>query len=301
MRSNRQSILAELIRHTARYTRSIPFILLALVLVLQPLASEPRPAQAVDDGRTGTDGTSFEDAQALFYNGSYDESAALTLDLIRAEPDSLKIYELRTSALLFQVKRLIGDPADKEKALKQCDRCAALIAAFQRDTATGVSHARAQLKTDPRDDNAQFMLGKLDLNHVWLYLGTLGRRTGWNEYWEARHSLDAVLERSPRHMRARLARSWIDYIVDTRMTWGTRWVLGGGNKKKALATMRDAANTNGDFYTSAEARFALWDVQVREKDLPAAILTAQSLAIDFPKNAELTRFIASNGAALRLK
>ena len=161
--------------------------------------------------------------------------------------------------------------------------------------------ARAQLKADPRDDNAQFMLGKLDLNHVWLHLGTLGRRTGWNEYWEARHSLDAVLERNPRHMRARLARSWIDYIVDTRMTWGTRWVLGGGNKKKALATMREAASTSGDFYTSAEARFALWDVQVREKDIPAAVVTARSLTIDFPRNAELTRFIESQGAAPRSK
>ena len=85
------------------------------------------------------------------------------------------------------------------------------------------------------------------------------------------------------------------------MPWGTRWVLGGGNKKKALTTMRDAANTSGDFYTSAEARFALWDVQVREKDLAAALLTAQSLTVDFPKNAELTRFIASNGAVLRSK
>jgi len=225
----------------------------------------------------------------------------LTLDLIRAEPDSLQNYELRTSALLFQVKRLIGEPSDKEKALKQCDRCGELIAAFQRDTTSGVSLARAQLKADPRDDNAQFMLGKLDLNHVWLQLGTLGRRTGWNEYWEARHSLDAVLERNPRHMRARLARSWIDYIVDTRMTWGTRWVLGGGNKRKALATMRDAATTNTDFYSSAEARFALWDVQVREKDIPSALVTARSLTIDFPSNAELTRFIESQGAAPRSK
>jgi len=196
---------------------------------------------------------------------------------------------------------LIGEPADKETALKQCDRCAALITAFQHDTADGLTEARAQLKADPRDDNAQFMLGKLDLNHVWLYLGTLGRRTGWNEYWEARHSLDAVIERNPRHMRARLARSWIDYIVDTRMSWGTKWILGGGNKKKALATMSDAAKTTGDFYTSAEARFALWDVQVREKNVTGALATAQSLTVDFPRNSELTRFIESQGPVPRSK
>jgi hypothetical protein len=31
-------------------------------------------------------------------------------------------------------------------------------------------------------------------------------------------------------LRARVARAWIDYIVDTRMPLGTRWLLGGGNK-----------------------------------------------------------------------
>jgi hypothetical protein len=65
--------------------------------------------------------------------------------------------------------------------------------------------------------------------------------------------------------------------------------------------MRDAANTNGDFYTSAEARFALWDVLVREKDIPAALVVAQRLTIDFPSNVELTRFIDSHGAVLRSK
>jgi len=61
-----------------------------------------------------------------------------------------------------------------------------------------------------------FFLGKLDLNYVWLQLGPLRRKTGWDEYWEARRSLDAVLKANPRHVRARVARAWIDYIVDTR-------------------------------------------------------------------------------------
>ena len=69
----------------------------------------------------------------------------------------------------------------------------------------------------------------------------LGKKTGWDEYWEARKSLDAVLKANPKHVRARVARGWIDYIVDTRMPWGTRWVLGGGNKKKGLTTLREAA------------------------------------------------------------
>ena len=295
------SILAELIRCLAGYTRIIPGILLALLLVLQPTVSFAQSAQAAQDGPVVPDRAALEEAQAFFYNGEYDRSAALTQTLLQSEPGNLSLYELRTSALLFQIKRLIGDPADKDKALKQCDRCAALIEAFQRDTASGRVQAHSQLKANPNDDNAQFMLGKLDLNHVWLYLGTLGRRTGWNEYWEARHSLDAVLERNPQHMRARLARAWIDYIVDTRMNWGTRWILGGGNKKKALATMQEAAATAGDPYVSAEARFALWDVQVREKNMAAALVTAQGLSVDYPRNAELTRFIALHAPALRSK
>ena len=216
-----------------------------------------------------------------------------------SNPEDLQLYELRSSALLFQIKRAIGDAADKDKALKQCAICADVMAAFQRINAEGLTQARAQLKANPRDDNAQFVLGKLDLNHVWLHLGTLGHRTGWSEYWEARHSLDAVLERNPRHMRARLARAWIDYIVDTRMTWATRWILGGGDKKKALAVMRDAANTEEDFYTAVEARFALWDVQVREKNFSEALVTARKLLVDFPRNPDLTKFIAKHGPAIR--
>src|SRR5437870_3347515 len=148
-RLNRAPILAELIRDSARYTRFIPFTTLVLFLALQPVSSAPLPAQASEEARPVHDGASFEDAQALFYNGFYDSSAALTLKLLASDPDSLKLYELRTSALLFQIKRLIGEPADKEKALKQCDRCAALMTAFQRDTTDGLTEARAQLRANP--------------------------------------------------------------------------------------------------------------------------------------------------------
>jgi hypothetical protein len=49
--------------------------------------------------------------------------------------------------------------------------------------------ARARLEVDPGDEQMLFFLGKVDLNYVWLQLGTLGRKTGWDEYWEARRSL----------------------------------------------------------------------------------------------------------------
>lgn len=230
-------------------------------------------------------------AQQLFYDGNYDESAAQALALETTDPDNLAVYELRTSAVLFQLKHALGDPEDKKKALKACAACPPLIAAFLADTTRGQTLARARLKANEKDDVALFFLGKIDLNYVWLQLGTLGKRTGWGEYWEARHSLDAVLKRQPTHVRARVARAWIDYIVDTKMTPGFKWILGGGSKKKALAAMGQAAGTESEFFTRAEARFGLWEMQMREKNVTAAVVTARDLARDFPANREVATFL----------
>ena len=151
--------------------------------------------------------------------------------------------------------------------------------------------ARARVAVAPEDETALFFLGKIDLNYVWLQLGTLGRKTGWDEFWEARRSLDKVLKANPRHVRAKVARAWIDYIVDTRLPRGTKWLLGGGNKKRGLTAVREAAFAGGGIFERAEAEFALWDMQVRERELPQALETARRLAIEFPDNPELRRFI----------
>jgi hypothetical protein len=246
-------------------------------------------------GRQVGEDSAFQAAQRLFYNARYDAAAAEAARLRAAHPDDLATYELRTSALLFQLRRAIGDPPDKNKALKKCVPCPALMKAFAEETAAGQAKAHARLKKDPHDETALFYLGKLDLNHVWLHLGTLGKRTGWGEYWEARRSLDAVLKRNPSHVRARVARAWIDYIVDTKVPWGVRWMLGGGDKKKALRVARQAADADADFFTRAEAVFALWEMQIREKDFAAAVVTARGLARDFPKNPEVADFLAARG------
>jgi hypothetical protein len=229
------------------------------------------------------------DARAEFYNASFEKAAALTFDLCAADdPDAC---ELRTASLLMEIKRKIGDPKDKDKAFKACATCQALLDAFLRDTARGQAAARAKLKADPSDEAAQFLLGKIDLNYVWLQLGTLGRRTGWDEYWEARRTLDAILKHNPQHVRAKVARAWIDYIVDTRMPRGMKWVLGGGNKKRAMVALREAAKADTDVYIGAEARFGLWDVLVREKNFPEAVALARELARDFPANTDLPKFL----------
>jgi len=240
----------------------------------------------------------FSDAQSLFFNARYDAAAELALDLRSSEPDDLAIWELRTSGLLFQLKAALGDQPDKNKAFKQCVTCPGLLTAFVSDTEQGVALARARVQSAPDDVTARFFLGKINLNYVWLQLGALGHWTGWDEYWEARRSMDAVLARNPAHVRARVARAWIDYIVDTRMPFATKWLLGGGNRKRALQTIQDAAKADADFFVHAEARFALWELQVRERNVPAAVAVARGLAVDFPENPELARYLSANDSAM---
>jgi hypothetical protein len=243
------------------------------------------------------------DAQHLFYDARYEAAADLTLVLRRSAGQDLANDELRTSALLFRLKALLETPGDKEGnkkgALKNCAACPGLMKAFFEDVSHGQALARATLRADPDDDVALFYLGKLDLNYVWLQLGPLRRKTGWNEYWEARRSLDAVLKKDPRHVRALVARAWIDYIVDTKMPWGTRWILGGGSRKRALVAVDDADAIESSFYAHTEAEFALWDMRVREHDVVGATEVARRLAGEFPENKEVARFLEAQQKNVR--
>ncbi len=237
-------------------------------------------------------------AQRLFYNARYEESAALAESLRASAGHDLANDEMRTTALLFVLRGLLkGQDAhngeDKAEALKACTRCPEVLKSFEADLRHGQAMARAVLKTNPADETALFYLGKLDLNYVWLQLGLLGKKTGWDEYWEARRSLDAVLKANPKHVRARVSRGWIDFIVNTRMPWGTRWVLGGGNKKKGLAAVREGAAMATDPFSHAEAEFALWDMLLRDKNLPEATEVAKRIAQAFPENGEVAVFLKS--------
>ena len=239
------------------------------------------------------------DAQRLFYNAHYEAAAAMTLARRAPDTPDLANDELRTSALLFQLRALIEDHGDKRQALKNCATCAGLLAEFFAEVHHGQDQARTALRSNPEDDEALFVLGKIDLNYVWLQLGLLGRKTGWDEYWEARRSLDTVLRHDPGYIRARLARSWIDYIVNTKMPWGTRWLLGGGDRKQALADVREAASADVDVFTHAEAQFAFWDMSVRERNLTEATEVARRLARDFPDNQEIAAFLETHQASAR--
>jgi hypothetical protein len=237
----------------------------------------------------------LSDAQRLFYNARYEAAGSLALALRVPGIEDLTNDELRSSTLLFQLKALLEPSRDTDGALQHCATCPDLVAEFLADVHRGQNAARMTLRSDPGDVAALFFLGKLDLNYVWLQLGPLHRRTGWDEYWEARRSLDAVLAHDPRHVRALVARAWIDYIVDTKMPWGSRWLLGGGDRKHALAHIREAARLEADFFSHVEAEFALWDIEMRERDVTSATGVASRLAREFPDNRELAAFLERHG------
>ncbi len=110
--------------------------------------------------------TTFADAQRLFYNARYRAAADAALALRASGPHDLANDELRTSALLFQLKALLDTPGRKDvrkaEALKACATCPALIAAFFADIKHGQALARTQLQTRPGDEAALFFLGKLN-------------------------------------------------------------------------------------------------------------------------------------------
>ena len=241
------------------------------------------------------DAPTLADAQQQFFNARYEAAADLALLLQAADPNQLAPYELRTSALHFQLRDTLGSSADKSKAFKECATCPELLKVFLADIAKGQTVARDRLRVKPEDDEALFFLGKLNLNYVWLQLETLGRRTGWSEYWEARKSLDAALKANPANVRARVSRAWIDFIVDTKMARGTRWLLGGGSKKRAFIGARAAASADSPFYVRVEAEFALWEMLVRDRQLPEATAIARKLAVDFPENRKLIAFLKTAG------
>jgi len=278
-----------------------PLACCAMVLLVAgtPALADQRTTPPLTAARAGDETSetqTFADAQQLFYNARYAEAADLALALRNSGSEDLANDELRTSALLFQLKALLEVPGSKDgnkkNALAKCTTCPALMAAFFADVRHGQVLARERLRTAPADEVALFYLGKLDLNYVWLQLGPLRRKTGWDEYWEARHSLDAVLKTNPQNVRAIVSRAWVDYIVDTRMPWGTRWILGGGSRERALTAIGGAAAIESPFYTHAEAEFALWDIQVRERDLTHATEVAERLARAFPENQEVASFLA---------
>ena len=241
------------------------------------------------------DASNMHDA---FYGARYDEAAQAALTRTVDDPGDLDAYDVRSSARLFQLKAVLDHVSNKEQALRQCRECAVWLDECAAASASGLRVARARLEADPADETAKYFVGKLNLNYLWLQLGPLGKKTGWSVYWDARRALDAVLASNPHHVRARVARAWVEYIVGTRVPRGTRWILGGGNRRRALGAMREAAKSPADGYAAIEAKFALWEMLVREEQWGEAASIAQGLIGDFPENPSLLKFLEARGHAV---
>ena len=272
----------------AKCARGAAAVAMALLLCERPDAAPPQSGTAP--------ATSLEQAQHLFFSGKYTDAIAVVAPLRTAERQGLAAYELRTSALHFQIKRLLGSAGNKDQAFKQCAPCPDLLKEFMNDITAGRALARAAVKKSPRDEFTLYLQAKLDLNEVWLNNATLGRRKGFGLYKDARRGIDAVLSINPGNVRARVAHAWIDYAVDTRVPFGFQWMLGGGDRKRALKNMREAAAMKADPFAEAEASFGLWEMLTGENMTDEALTVAQRLIRTFPDNEELRRFIASRGA-----
>lgn len=266
-------------------------VILFLVFALSLVPADTARAQAPSE--RDAPASAIDEAQLHFYSGRYPEAAAVTRRLIAENPRHLATYELHTAALHFQIRRALRDAKDKKAGLEACASCRTALAEFMETMKTGRTLALARLTANAADDDARFLLGKIDLNYVWLVLSTLERRTGWNEYQEARRSVDAVLESHPTHVRARVARAWIYYIVATKLPWGTRWMLGGGNRGRGVRMMREAAASADAIYDKAEAVFGLWEMEMREGNTAAALAAARVLLEWFPDNQDVAMFVTT--------
>src|SRR3954466_5689212 len=137
------------------YPKVGPSVVSVAALVLVVLQGGPAartsatlgpPEARAEQASSHAEPQAFRDAQRHFYNARYEETAALTLALRASAPQDLANEELRTSALLFQLKGLLEQPvdkhvnrkeADKKEALRTCVPCPGLISAFMDDIARG--------------------------------------------------------------------------------------------------------------------------------------------------------------------
>ena len=55
--------------------------------------------------------------------------------------------------------------------------------------------------------------------------------------------------------------------------------------------VREAAAMDSDPFDHAEAQFALWDMLLRDKNIPQATEVAHQIARDFPENTEVAAFL----------
>ena len=85
------------------------------------------------------DGPALADAQRAFFNARYQTAADLALALQASDAEALAPYEVRTSALHFQLRDALGRTPTKGKPSRLCVACPELLKVFLTDTEKGAS------------------------------------------------------------------------------------------------------------------------------------------------------------------
>ena len=160
----------------------------------------------------------------------------------------------------------------------------------------GRSAARTRLKQNATDEDALFFLGKINLNSGLGFILRLWTQDRLERILgSAQARLDTVLKMNPQHVRASSGARVDSTTSSTRRFRAPRDGCSAAAADSAGSTRfatREAAQADcPPPYVQAEAMFALWDMQVRERNLADAIVVARALARDFPDNRELTKFL----------
>ena len=100
--------------------RAIGALVVAVCIgaIASPQASAPAQS-APEQTALPIDRQTLTDAQRLFYNARYEAAGALALALRVPDIDDLANDELRSSALLFQVKALLERSSDKDRRAEE--------------------------------------------------------------------------------------------------------------------------------------------------------------------------------------
>ena len=137
-----------------------------------------------------------------------------------------------------------------------------------------------------------YYLAKIDLNYLWMQFSTLGHRTGWDEYWEAKRP-DRGRAHEATHPPPGTGGPGVDGLHR-----GHAGALGhtvGDGRREPGPRAQDPAQCRsraGDFYAKVEADFALWEMLAREGKRDEALPIAQGLLVKFPENEDLSKFVS---------
>ena len=100
---------------------SVVSVVVIVMVLASAVARTQDPGVVRLSERTERTLPTLEDAQRMFYSGRYEDATAITSSLCAA--DDLEACELRTSSLHFQIRKAIGELADRNRAWTMCSAC----------------------------------------------------------------------------------------------------------------------------------------------------------------------------------